>query len=424
MLDEIGSSIDEVDPSRGPVVDLFSGSGVVAASLARARSVTAVDIQEYARVLSSALLSPARLSNVATMRLTAAAVSMANELAETVLRGLLSWERAAVEALEASDPEPLCGIIERGSFAALDVAEGPLEDSLVHTLSEVAPQLGEIGVPLTLTRYYGGVYFGYRQALQLDCLLAVVRMIPQEAHRDTALAAVLGAASDSVTSVGSHFAQPLRPRDQQGRPKIHALRTLARRRQRDVCAIFLERLRRYAEAPGTGHAAQAVCSDYRDFLASHRADISVVYADPPYTRDHYSRFYHVLETIARGDTPQISTVTSAGRTSLSRGLYRLERHQSPFCIRSEVLEAFRSLFVAVGRFNAPLVLSYSPYSSGTAARPKPRLMTIQELVDLALETFDGVFVRSAGQLRHSKLNADRLNGTHHPEAELFLICTP
>ena len=29
-----------------------------------------------------------------------------------------------------------------------------------------------------------------------------------------------------------------------------------------------------------------------------------VYADPPYTRDHYSRFYHVLETLALRDDPR------------------------------------------------------------------------------------------------------------------------
>jgi adenine-specific DNA methylase len=62
LLDAIGAAIDRVDPAGGPAIDLFSGSGVVAARLAARRPVTAVDIQEYSRVLCSALLTPKRLS--------------------------------------------------------------------------------------------------------------------------------------------------------------------------------------------------------------------------------------------------------------------------------------------------------------------------------------------------------------------------
>lgn len=422
ILHAIKNAIDAVAPARGPVVDLFSGSGVVAAHLARERSVTAVDIQEYARVLASALLAPARLSNVAVARLAAEAAQLAHDLAQTALHPILACERAAIEAVDSADVEPLCEIVEHGSLTAFESGEGPSSGPLAEALSETAAHVDRLAMPLTITRYYGGVYFAYTQALQLDCLLTIVRELPLH-DRDTALAGILGAASDSVTSVGNHFAQPIRPRDKRGEPKLGVLARLAHRRQRDVSAIFAERMCRYAELPPAGNASNAVRGDYRRFLASHRAEVSAVYADPPYTRDHYSRFYHVLETIARGDTPPISTVTLGGKTSLSRGLYRRERHQSPFCIRSETPDAFRSLFAAVRRLDSPLVLSYSPYDSGTIARPKPRLLTIPELVALASQTFRTVEVCSAGRFSHSKLNVDRLNGSHHPEAEVFLVCS-
>jgi serine protease Do len=111
-------------------------------------------------------------------------------------------------------------------------------------------------------------------------------------------------------------------------------------------------------------------------LLSTPPAVSVVYADPPYTRDHYSRFYHVLETMARGDDPQVSLVRSGGRTSLSRGIYRRDRHQSPFCIRSEVAGAFTTLFRSTRVRDLPLSLSYSPSPNGTPSRPLTRLLLI------------------------------------------------
>jgi adenine-specific DNA-methyltransferase len=423
LLDAISSAIDAVDATRGPVLDLFSGSGVVGAHLARRREVTAVDIQEYARVLASALLSPARLGPATIEELVAAARLMAEGVARSGIGALLRYERTAMGALESGDPEPLCSVIERGSLAAFSRGEGPAGGQLADSLAEAACVPDDVGTTLTLTRYYGGVYFGYTQALALDCLLAAIRTLPAS-QRDTGMAALLGAASECVTSVGNHFAQPMRPRDRLGAPKLSALFTLARRRERDVFGAFASRLKRYGVVPGAAKTAEAVQADYRSFLASHEGHVAAVYADPPYTRDHYSRFYHVLETIARGDAPGISTVSANGKVSLSRGLYRSQRHQSPFCIRSEAPDAFRALFGGVRQLDAPLVLSYSPYRTGTAARPQPRLLTIREVANLASETFRAVSVRSAGRLSHSKFNVAHLNSDVDYDAEALLICTP
>ncbi len=115
LLAPISNAIDSVDPSRGPVLDLFSGSGVVAAHLARRREVTAVDVQEYARVLASALLAPARLRPRAMKDLLAAARLLAEGAAGTGLGALLRHERTAAGALATGDPEPLCDVVERES---------------------------------------------------------------------------------------------------------------------------------------------------------------------------------------------------------------------------------------------------------------------------------------------------------------------
>jgi len=49
------------------------------------------------------------------------------------------------------------------------------------------------------------------------------------------------------------------------------------------------------------------------------------YLDPPYTADQYSRFYHLLETLARGDRPGIDSV---------KARYRSDRFRSAFSLRT------------------------------------------------------------------------------------------
>jgi hypothetical protein len=407
MLDLIEETIHELAPS-GTACDLFSGTGVVAARLARHRRAVAVDVQEYARVLAAALLDP----QVVDARALAARGA---ELARAIpVEALSAFERAC---LTSGQPDALCEILEDGSMQAGHL-DAPASSRLSELLA-VARAATPPGADTVLTRYYGGVYFSYEQAAALDGLAAAARALPSP-ERETALAAVLGTASDAVTSVGNHFAQPVRPRGRDLTPKRATLAAVIRRRALDVPSIFRQRLERLCGLPAPATPGAALRADYRDAL--HRIeDLAVVYADPPYTRDHYSRFYHVLETIALGDEPEISTVTIKGRTRASRGLYRVERHQSPFCIKSEAPGAFRALFEQVAERGVPLLLSYSPFEDGG----RPRLMTVDDIEALAATYFGEVERRSAGgHLAHSKLNAERLNSGIPDEAEILLLCRP
>jgi adenine-specific DNA-methyltransferase len=391
ILAAIEQTIDEVSRD-GPACDLFSGSGVVAARLARRRDVVSVDIQEYARVLASAQLRPAAL---AIEPFSARVRELANAIP---IEALATHETACLDEAARGRPDALCDLLE--------------SDPLVNRHDSTMPR----GPNTVLTRYYGGIYFSYTQAAALDGAREAARELPP-AERDTALAAICGAASDAVASVGNHFAQPVRPRTRDGRVKIAAIRTVLRRRNIDVAALVEQRLRDYAALQRPTTDSRALRADYRDAL-DMLGETGVVYADPPYTRDHYSRFYHVLETIAVGDEPSVSHVTTGGQRRPSRGLYRIERHQSPFCIRSKAANAFVELFQRVRRLGCPLVLSYSPYSEGA----HPRLMTVEEIEALAKEYFPSVEVRSAGRVRHSKLNTDRLRLMASDSAELLIVC--
>lgn len=161
--------------------------------------------------------------------------------------------------------------------------------------------------------------------------------------------------------------------------------------------------------------------DYAEALKMLKgSNVKVIYADPPYTRYHYSRYYHVLETICLRDNPTVSSTFPNGAGGISRAIYRSERHQSPFCIKSQAESAFELLFQGAKELDVPLVLSYSPFDSSKAVTP--RLRTMNQLIDMAHRYYDNVEVLSPGTFTHSKLNSTDNNFESNNEAEKLIIC--
>lgn len=426
VVNQVVAAIDEVDPGRGAVLDLFAGSGTVARALSGGRRVYASDIQEYSRTISSALLAPdlpdAAIVDAFGTRLAEHHV-FRRDLADAIAPAV-EHEEAAIQAALRGDPEPICDLLDHGSFLALELdAPTPRVTSVIKPLRESLRRLKRLGLvgsaDATALRYFGGAYFSYAQAAELDVLSRVIDSFGPM-RRDTLLAALLSTASDVVNTVGKQFAQPIRPRSKDGSPKRHLIAKITRDRAVAPCALYLGWLARYTALSSSNLGHVAIRADYVDALERLKGDVSIVYADPPYTRDHYSRFYHVLETVALRDNPTIAPNPGAIQGKLSRGLYREDRHQSPFCIKSQVQAAFGAMFVGAKSAGASLVLSYSPFDRDSNARP--RLMSIGGIVELAEKFYREVEVRTIDGVSHSKLNHSRLNYEIPPDAEVLFLC--
>ncbi len=426
VVDEVVAAIDEVDPAKGAVLDLFAGSGTVARALSGGRRVYASDIQEYSRAISSALLAPdlPDLGLVEAFRTRLADHhAFQRELANAIAPAV-EHEEAAIQAALRGDPEPICDLLDHGSFLALELAAPtPGASAILKPLRESLRRLKKLGLAgspdATALRYFGGAYFSYTQAAELDVLSRVIDSFGPR-RRDTLLAALLSTASDVVNTVGKQFAQPIRPRSKDGRPKHHLIAKITRDRAVAPSTVYLKWLGRYAALSSCDMGHAAIRADYVDALRRLKGDVAVVYADPPYTRDHYSRFYHVLETLALRDNPSIAANPGAIQGELSRGLYREDRHQSPFCIKSQVQAAFSAMFAGATSAGASLVLSYSPFDRDSNARP--RLMSITGIAELAEQFYREVEVRTIDGVSHSKLNHTRLNYEIPPDAEVMFLC--
>lgn len=97
-----------------------------------------------------------------------------------------------------------------------------------------------------------------------------------------------------------------------------------------------------------------------DVFDAQCSEDDLVYLDPPYTKRQYSSYYHILETLAVGDEPQVEGVC---------GLRPWRHLSSPFCYKQRALEAMFRLvrklparrilisYSSQGHINVPLMVA-------------------------------------------------------------------
>ncbi|WP_052417559.1 DNA adenine methylase [Cellvibrio mixtus] len=420
ILDFIKEVVDELSSTEVGICDLFAGSGSVSQHFSSERKVVAVDIQKYSNTICSALLKPSQDDFIDSfVERVKASGDIERNL--TIFEELVRFEDKLINGKVSSDLELICNFLEFSSlYSALisvpSEASMPLKKALISAIKGV--NLGVENKFLAAT-YFGGVYFSYKQALIIDAILIHINKADSK-YKDLLLAALLSTASDVVNTVGKQFAQPLRPRDKNGNPKSGIANQLKKDRNLDVLEIYQSWLGKYSKRSGVLNKHKVLNMDYREALDSLDGDIGLIYADPPYTRDHYSRFYHGLETLCLMDYPEVSSSKGGGKIQLSRGLYRSDRHQSDFCIKSKAPRAFKDLFEKSAKTNRTLLLSYSPYDKEKGAHP--RVVELDFLISLAKEYFGYVDVKSPGNFSHSKLNRADLHLQSEKVSELLLVC--
>ncbi|WP_071603241.1 DNA adenine methylase [Dickeya oryzae] len=424
FLSEIRTIVDSIKKESGPVCDLFSGSGVVGNYLSQFYPVTTVDIQEYSKVISSALFKSNKI-NIEKIRKGIEDLHL-NEVFHEIyecIRPLCEYERRSIDGISQGNVNAIVEIVE--SYPLNACLSSPDKYFIFNELQkECYFRLNEKGLDLpqltTTLRYFGGVYFSYYQAFILDMILYLSDRSDDDC-KDFIKAIALSSASSIVNTIGKQFAQPIRPRNKDGSIKKNLNSLIGRDRNLDPIKIAISWIERYKSNVISNYTSNALRMDYQEALDTYGKQFSVVYADPPYTRDHYSRFYHVLETMSLRDEPVITTSTRHGVKELSRGFYREERHQSPFCIRSLAPKAFDNLFKSTSSCNTPLVLSYSPHEEGDGTHP--RVVSTKDLIKLASIYYPHVEVIPVEGITHNKFNKRDLMLEQRNIAEIFLKCT-
>ena len=243
---------------------------------------------------------------------------------------------------------------------------------------------------------YGGYYFSPSQALTFDYML---RYLPtEEPERWVCLAAAISAASMCAASPG-HTAQPFRPTEGASRFILEAW-------SRDP----LQYCQRALDDIGPRHAqvrGAAVVGDAATVVESLGPDDLVV-IDPPYSGVQYSRFYHVLETMARG---QCSGVSGAGRYPPFA-----ERPQSDFSKKSTSRAALKKLFEGLSAAGSTVIVTFpaGECSNGLSGEMVTRMARSWFSVDRRVVS--GQFSTLGGNHAH--------RAPRKPSSELMLLLRP
>ena len=326
---------------RGPVLDAFAGMCAACCELSTSRNVWTNDAQQFASSVGKSLFcaatGPPTLSR--TRSLLRESYHCNQERLETRFAAELDLERACLDSERLDDVISSTADLPHVGNSPELAAE---RASLASTPSAFPYRL------MTIT--YAGSYFGLKQSMAIDSIryaidqAASLGLVDDDERRWLTLA--LGAVLLRVSNSTGHFAQFLQP-------NVNNLQRFIVKRRREVWPEFLGQVEQHS--PIGDRAWRSGNRSYREDalelleqLKGDRRKPAVVYADPPYSKAQYSRYYHLLDTLVSYDYPEIN----------GKGRYRPGRFQTPFSHKSGVVAAFDSLVVGASELGAALVVSY------------------------------------------------------------------
>ena len=326
---------------KGPMLDLFAGMSSVSIAIGQSRPVWCNDVQTFASSVATAFFTspPLSLDSEHTASL---ALPPFRENSDK-LRSRFACELDQEErALEMGDVTQVRSLEGRMPNIAVDNGLNLERAALAHCPTSAPYRL------FTIT--FSGGYFGLAQSIEIDSIRFAIDQLFGDAVIDTAdhrwLGLALCQASSRVATTTGHFAQHMRANE-------HNLKRYVAQRSRSVWQEWLRAV--FGNHPvgttswrASNRVFRLEANTLLNDLRHENSVPAVVYADPPYTGDQYSRYYHIYETLLQYDYP----------ASHGSGRYRPDRFRSPFSMKTRVGEAMERLISGCAKLGSSLILSY------------------------------------------------------------------
>ena len=339
IASRVAAIIQDCPP--GPLLDLFSGVCAISSAVAPRRQVWCNDVQVFAATVAAAFFtspaSPMHFDDVA-------------DAAHNIVLG----NRNALEAKFATQLREERNALKSESVHAISALEYLMPyigtDPCLEHERVLRARIPSLTPYQLFSTTFAGTYFGLQQCIQIDSIRCAVDQLLHSSfldkHQHTWMCLALCQAVSKVATTTGHFAQYMRANDNNRK------RFLAQRRR----CPWSEWLRAiYQFSPIGTHAWRSRNRVYTSDAGLLLLDLqqteqypAVIYADPPYTRDQYSRYYHLYETLLKYDYP----------TSQATGRYRPDRFSSPYSKKTEVESAIEGLIASCAQIGSRLVLSY------------------------------------------------------------------
>lgn len=359
LLNGLGETIAREVPEHRRFVDLFTGSGAVAWHVAQnfAVPVLANDLQQFSVSLAEAVLT----------RTEAAQGDW-----------IAAWLKRSVDAAHLHK-----------SFLRAKRIQERLATCAIKTVAREARVLSAESSGAVIAAY-GGYYYSPLQALYIDALRA--NLPRRRDYAKVALAALIQTASRCSASPG-HTAQPFKPNATAGPFVVEAW-------SRDVLKLAQEATRALAPLHALVEGAVSRCD------AGERAKIlrsgDLVFLDPPYSGVHYSRFYHVLETLSIGAEV---IVTGTGRYPPAD-----ERPRSDYSIATKSEAALTDLLGALSERGCSVILTFPAGSASNGLSGESVRRVAKQFYRIKSAKVSSRFSTLGGNLsnRDARQNAEEL----------------
>ena len=368
ILDSVVSAINDCYTGYD-VVDLFAGTAVLSCVLRDQTNVVSNDIQNYSKVLANTYLGSYDWSRHPSL-----------------LDDVISDAELHVESLKSKHPSLYFNYEKKIDLIQFNELEKS-QQMLINFDFE--------GLDFYLfTKYYSGTYWSYEQCLWIDALRKSIDKYKDTVYFNPLLSSLMFSMSYNSQSTG-HYAQYRVAKNEA------SMKDILIYRNKEILPFFKRKfLELQSSFASHSFNHKATSLDYLKCLDQIQP-YSTIYADPPYCFVHYSRFYHALETLVLYDYPEVK----------HKGRYRIDRHQSPFSIKTQVSTAFELMFKSIKAKKSNLVLSYS--NTG--------MIDLESLIKLANKIFNKKYEVTVRYQNYSHSTMGRLKDKSRDVQECLII---
>lgn len=421
LLPYIKEEIKKVTPKDGCVLDMFAGSTIVGQSLMPQFLIYSNDIQKYSWAVGKATIETDKnfdYSSLSYKKVVASPYFQDNfAFLLSIFKEPYDYEKALFKKLENNPSLDVLLEFKKyydctpysGHFNSADVPLCFKKISSYFSNSFYEKCKKDKKHYLLFTLDYSCPYFSTEQAMFIDSFrFAIDQMLANKEISSVEFYAYLSYLifylGSIVTSVGDHFAQPQQLKLSTEKRLQKEVKKIILKKNVNIDALLTDLESQFRSIKPSKRDNKMFCEDYKRLFESdyslYMDKVNTIYIDPPYTNAHYSRFYHILETLVKYDYPDIEFF----------GRYRSDRYQSPFCIRSEALIEFEKMIELCCKRNKNLVISYSDTAQC--------ILSKEEVVNICKKWYSKTSIKEIDYLyRNFGQKPNKVKGN-----ELLIVC--
>lgn len=354
LLDFIHNKTTSYINKDSIILDIFAGTCSVGYSFKRNNTVYANDSELYAYIISKALLGVYHFDSIQILKQIEQDYHLNNSLFRGSYKACLEQEQLLLR-----NENNFTQLAELYESVTTIWNSDVLLSSKIHNNYEL------------FTTYYSNSYFGIKQAMDIDSIRFAIERYRGSDIFYPLMTSLFFAMKECVFSKDGHMAQPL---------NLHSNKTkLFTIRSKSIYEIFKRKFEMFFsdEFVNVSGGNKAFNFDFEQLLKQEEIinNVSFIYADPPYTDMQYSRYYHLLNIVAKYDYP--APTQNAGK--YTKGLYTVDRFQSKLSKKSHCLQTFNTLISFSNTYNKDLAISFAYPANVTTQKTDRYVMSIEEI---------------------------------------------